>query len=321
MALPSTVALDPARTRLSEDEEQPIDLLYAIIYVSDREEGLVIVNVASLVDGDPTNNFLKKDVVFNPDGVLTGATFVAAAGHRLYLTTPRGVFVVNVSDPMHPRLEGELTSNYLRNPRCISIQFRYAFVSDDDGLKVLDITNPAQPLPASGAAARLAHAGRLYVACTYAYVANGPEGLAIIDVENPERPRPTQMFNAGGALTDTRAVQVGSVNASMFALAADGKNGLRVVQLISPDTVPGAQGCSPRPNPKLIATYRTAGEANSVPRGSIATGSSMKRADRPWSSAGAVRVPSTSRRWRRSFVGLAVAIFTKSKASPSPTAG
>ena len=62
-------------------------------------------------------------------------------------------------------------------------------------------------------------------------------------------------------LNDTRAVQIGSVSASQFALVADGKNGLRVVQLISPDTVPGAQGFSPRPNPKLIATYPTKGEA------------------------------------------------------------
>jgi hypothetical protein len=39
------------------------------------------------------------------------------------------------------------------------------------------------------------------------------------------------------------------------------------VQLISPDTVPGAQGFSPRPNPKLIATYPTKGEAICVSRG------------------------------------------------------
>jgi hypothetical protein len=107
----------------------------------------------------------------------------------------------------------------------------------------------------------------LYIARTYAYVANGPQGLAIIDVENPERPFIDQMFNAGGALNDTRAIQIGSVNASQFALVADGKNGLRIIQLISPDTVPGAQGFSPRPNPKLIATYRTKGEAICVSRG------------------------------------------------------
>ena len=68
-------------------------------------------------------------------------------------------------------------------------------------------------------------------------------------------------------LNDTRAVQIGSVNASQFALVADGQNGLRVVQLISPDTVPGAQGFSPRPNPRLIATYPTHGEAIAVSRG------------------------------------------------------
>jgi hypothetical protein len=62
-------------------------------------------------------------------------------------------------------------------------------------------------------------------------------------------------------------VQIGSVNASMYALVADGHNGLRVVQLISPNTVPGAQGFSPRPNPQLIATYHTHGDALAVSRG------------------------------------------------------
>jgi LVIVD repeat len=183
------------------------------------------------------------------------------------MTTPRGLFVVDVSDPTHPRIVGELTNGFLRNPRCVAIQFRYGFITDDDGLKVIDLTEPTRPVPLPHSTFRLNHAGRLYVARTYAYVANGPEGLAIVDVENPERPQLDQMFNAGGALNDTRAVQIGSVSASEFALVADGKNGLRVVQLISPDTVPGAQGFSPRPNPKLIATYRTKGEAICVSRG------------------------------------------------------
>ncbi|MEO5720239.1 MAG: hypothetical protein ABIR71_02065 [Chthoniobacterales bacterium] len=267
IALPSTLALDPGRVRRPENEEQPIDLFYAYAFVSDLEEGLVVVNVATLVDGDPDNNFLKKDLAYNPGGVLSGATFVAAAGHRLYMTTPRGLYVIDMTNPLQPRIEGEVTNGFLRNPRCVAVQFRYAFVTDDDGLKVLDITNPARPVPVNGAVVRLNHARRLYVARTYAYVANGPEGLAIIDIENPERPRLDQMFNANGALNDTHAVQIGSVSASMFALVADGRNGLRVVQLISPDTVPGAMGFSPRPNPRLIATYHTHGEAIAVSRG------------------------------------------------------
>jgi hypothetical protein len=269
IALPSTLALDPLRERIPENEEQRIDIFYGYVYISDREEGLVNVLVGTLVDGNPDNNFLKESetVRFNPDGVLTGATFVAAAGHRLYMTTPRGLYVIDVSDPTHPRIAGSLTNGFLRNPRCVAIQFRYGFITDDDGLKIVDLTEPTRPIPLPRATVRLRNAGRLYVARTYAYVANGPEGLAIIDVENPERPFIDQMFNADGALNDTRAVQIGSVNASQFALVADGKNGLRVVQLISPDTVSGAQGFSPRPNPKLIATYPMKGEAICVSRG------------------------------------------------------
>jgi len=147
------------------------------------------------------------------------------------MTTPRGLYVIDVSDPTHPRIAGSLTNGFLRNPRCIAIQFRYGFITDDDGLKIVDLTEPIRPIPLPHATVRLRNAGRLYAARTYAYVANGPEGLAIIDVENPERPLIEQMFNAGGALNDTRAVQIGSVNASQFTLVADGKNGLRVVQL------------------------------------------------------------------------------------------
>ncbi|MBA3963783.1 MAG: hypothetical protein H0X40_18040 [Chthoniobacterales bacterium] len=267
IALPSTLALDPARTHFPENEEQPIDPFYAFVYLSDRAEGLVVVNVATLVDGDPDNNFVKEAARFNPDDALTGATFVAAAGHRLYMTTPRGLFVIDVHDPAHPRIVGQVTDGSLRNPRCVAVQFRYAFVTDDDGLKVLDITNPDRPIPVRSGFVRLKDAGRLYVSRTYAYVPNGPEGLAIIDVENPEQPRLDQMFDDGGALNDTRAVQIGSVSASEFALVADGKNGLRVLQLISPDTVPGAAGFSPRPNPRLIATYPMKGEAICVSRG------------------------------------------------------
>ena len=43
------------------------------------------------------------------------------------------------------------------------------------------------------------------------------------------------------------------------AYIADGKNGLRVVQLTSPPSQPSYYGFSPRPVPELIATYKTKG--------------------------------------------------------------
>ena len=50
-------------------------------------------------------------------------------------------------------------------------------------------------------------------------------------------------------------MKLGITYVSEFAYLADGKNGLRVVQLTSPET-PGNDGFSPRPTPELIATYK-----------------------------------------------------------------
>jgi len=147
------------------------------------------------------------------------------------------------------------------------VQFRYAFVTDDEGFKVLDVTDPKHPKFIPGATVPLKHAQRFYLARTFAYVADGEDGLAFIDITNPEKPRLERLYTAEGALNDVRAVQVGSINASEFALVADGKNGLRVLQLISPENVPGHMGFSPAPNPKLIATYKTSGPALAVSRG------------------------------------------------------
>ena len=104
VAAPSTLAVDPARWRTvrNEDgtltqvppdkavemnreaekagkpspvvnEEEPIHPLYAYLYVADKFEGLVLVNAATLLDGDPRNNFLDRALTYNPDGALTGA--------------------------------------------------------------------------------------------------------------------------------------------------------------------------------------------------------------------------------------------------------
>src|SRR5207237_8727972 len=72
---------------------------------------------------------------------------------------------------------------------------------------------------------------------------------------------------ADGNLRDTRSVQIGSVNASMFAVVADGRNGFHVLQLISPENVPQFMGFTPRPNPKWIASYKTHGPAVAISRG------------------------------------------------------
>ena len=128
-----------------------------------------------------------------------------------------------------------------------------------------DVVGVAERAPwIEGAQVALSDARDVYVARTYAYVAEGKQGIAIVDVEQPEKPRLDQMFNGDGQLNDVRQVKIAMTNASLFAYVADGKNGLRILQLTSPETMPEYAGFSPRPQPVLIASHKTKGEALAI---------------------------------------------------------
>ena len=63
-------------------------------------------------------------------------------------------------------------------------------------------------------------------------------------------------------------VKIGMVDGSAFAFVADGRNGLRVLQIVSSFDDPAHfSGFSPRPTPKLIATSRTRGPALAISKG------------------------------------------------------
>jgi hypothetical protein len=62
-------------------------------------------------------------------------------------------------------------------------------------------------------------------------------------------------------------VKLGMTAASAFAYLADGGGGMRIVQLFAPNDNPNYLGFSPRPTPKLIATYRTRGSALAISKG------------------------------------------------------
>jgi hypothetical protein len=265
VALPTNQPIHFDRDRNPANEEQPMHPLYRHAYVVDRYEGLIVVDVDALGDGDPLNNFLERGVTFNPDGALDDARYVTIAGEYAYILCKRGLVVVSIQDPLHPQIVSEVGAPDLVEPRAVQVQFRYAFVTDARGLRVLDVTQLAKPRFA--AALDLAEAGDLTVSRTYAYVPAGSQGLAIVDVERPTKPFLVQMFNAGGVMNDTRAVRVGATDASVFAYVADGRNGLRVVQLITPGETPGSAGFSPNPTPRLIATRVTHGPAIALSRG------------------------------------------------------
>ncbi len=266
VAAPTTIAPDPTRTHIPENHEADVNMIYAYIYATDRDEGLILINVATLLDGNPTNNFLKRELTFNPDNLLCGAQSVTIVGHYAYVCCAAGLAIISIEDPKQPKITDIVDAQFIKRPTQVQVQFRYAFVCDQEGVKILDVTDLAHPVPVCHLP--LAEAKKIYVARTYAYVAAGTEGLVIVNVENPERPVIDQVFTADGRINDLHDVKLGISYVSQFAYLADGRNGMRIVQLTSPKT-PGNYGFSPRPTPQLIATYKIpkGGEALAISEG------------------------------------------------------
>jgi len=101
-------------------------------------------------------------------------------------------------------------------------------------------------------------------------------------------------------------------NASLFAYVADGRNGLRVLQLTAPNRTEGLWGFSPPPEPELIATFRTKGEAIDISKGLDRDRAVDESGNQLAVSDGVVRAPFI---WMK----CSVSIYTTAVFTPSPT--
>ena len=268
VALPTNQSIAPLRNQGElmrvTNQEQAFHPIYSYAAITDSVEGLILTDVNTLADRDPQNNFLTRALTWNEGGVLTGARHILLGGHFAYISADAGLVIVDLDDPLHPKLVAVVP---LKGARAAALQFRYLFALDDEGLTTIDVTDPTKPRQVGSARVRLADARRIYVARTYAYIAAGKEGLAIVDVERAEAPKLYMKYDADGTLNDARDVIVASTNASLFAYVADGANGLKVVQLTSPEIQPKFYGFSPEPKPRLIAWRSTPTPAIALSKG------------------------------------------------------
>jgi len=263
VALPTTMPVDATRKTalIPENQEQPMHPLYRYAYIADREEGLILVDVTTLTDANPANNFFARALTFNPDGALEGAESLYVAGRWVLVGAREGLVVIDIDTPLQPRIVGTVPE--IHSATGIGVQFRYAFATDKKGLHTIDLTDPSKPRLA--ATLPIEDAKNVYVARTYAYVAAGHNGVVIVDVERPEKPVVDQTITED--LHDVHDVKVASTNASAFAYVADGEEGIKIFQLTSPQWTPWYAGFSPRPVPKLIAKKKLEGPALSISKG------------------------------------------------------
>ena len=273
MALATNQPIAPTRNTpemQAMNQEQPFLPIYNYAVITDAKEGLVLVDVNTMADGEFRNNkldraeFANGGDAWNEGGVLDGARHIHLAGEIAYITTRRGLVVLDLADPLNPQVAAVREMN---DARASAIQFRYLWVSDAEGLKLFDVTNLRNPVAMPQGSVPLANAQRIYLARTYAYVAAKEEGLVIVDITRPLSPKVYQRVTLDGSLNDAEDVVVGTTNASLFAYVADGRNGMKVLQLTSPDSQRNFYGFSPAPMPELVAWAKTKGDALALSKG------------------------------------------------------
>ena len=268
MAIGTTQPVSMARNAMIREKfpqnlEQEMAPLYRYAVITDSVEGLILVDIDTMADGEFRNNKLTRALTWNPNGALTGAQHVTLAGNFAYITTTAGLTAVDLSVPLEPKITATLP---LGDARASAVQFRYLWVSDGEGVKLFDITRMAEPVPVPSGTVRLANARKLYLARTYMYVAAKGDGLVIVDITRPAAPVVWPRLAIEGAPSDAEDVIVASTNASLFAYVADGRNGIKVLQLTSPDNA-GLYGFSPKPTPLMIAWAKTPSPALALSKG------------------------------------------------------
>jgi hypothetical protein len=102
--LPTTQPVAPAKNHGDlmrvTNQEQAMHAIYNYALITDAEEGLILVNVNTLQDGDPRNNFIQRALTWNAGGVLKGARHITMGGSYAYITATQGVVIVDLKKEM-----------------------------------------------------------------------------------------------------------------------------------------------------------------------------------------------------------------------------
>ena len=74
---------------------------------------------------------------FHPLRLFGSVRHIQLAGHNAFIGTEDKLIVVDLNDPLKPKVVSSLPFKQVRG---IAVQFRFAFVTDADGFHVVDIT-------------------------------------------------------------------------------------------------------------------------------------------------------------------------------------
>jgi hypothetical protein len=209
--------------------------------------GCLVLVAATVATALPCENYGDHAhwVASVPLGVAGGsARDVVVVGDFAYVANGvPGLFVVDISDPLHPEVRGHVDTPYVAGR--LAAAGTLVYVADGNaGLQVVDVADPDAPV-LRGRVSSISDAYDVVLAGNYAYVAASGAGVVVVDVTDPDGPLSVRTV-------DTVGYAYGVCVDGGRLYVADSWNGFLVYDLTDPAL------------PVLLGQYDTAGSANQV---------------------------------------------------------
>lgn len=185
-------------------------------YVADGGSGLQVIDVSN-----PASPLLLGSL--DTTGTAMG---MAAIGQYALVADDSDLQSVDMSNPAEPVLRNTYSEGSFK---AIAVQDQYAYIAAGPsvGLKILDISDPANPKKKDGYISADSTGGQgIAVAGQYAYLADGAAGLKIIDVSDPGK-KPLPIVGTCNTPGSARDVAVDGKR----VYVADGTAGLQVIDI------------------------------------------------------------------------------------------
>ena len=185
---------------------------YAYV-ASDTDDGVEILDIS-----DPSNPTHAGSITDAGAMELDGANIITVSGNYAYVAGyyDNGVEILDISDPTNPTHVGSIddtlcgTQCELGGATSIAISGNYAYIAGyiDDGVQILDISDPSNPTHVGSitdaGAMELDGATSIAISGSYAYITGyDDDGLEILDIGALEVP----MWKQGNIKTDNLEVQ------------------------------------------------------------------------------------------------------------------
>jgi len=178
-----------------------IDIKGNLAYLAGSVTGLHIIDISDLTN--PVEIGFFDDIPYG-----TGVYDVEVVGNYAYLASyPGGLRVLDISDPTHP-VQVAFIEDYIYVWK-VEVSGNYAYIQEQNGIRVFDITNPAAPALVGGYNMSLGGGSQLRIDGQKLFSLAG-SAMVLFDISNPASPQWVRSYSPGAGL-----------NVSSFAISAD----------------------------------------------------------------------------------------------------